>query len=57
MRPLSAINSAGSGPFRPLPWTARRAEARVIMEQYFDAMAQLGFSRQQAAELLREEES
>ena len=36
---------------------ARRAEARVIMEQYFDAMAQLGFSRQQAAELLREEES
>ena len=36
---------------------ARRAEARVIMEQYFDAMAQLGFSRHQAAELLREEES
>ena len=31
------------------------AEAGVIVEQYFEAMAELGFSRQEAVELLREE--
>ena len=34
---------------------ARRAEAGVIVNQYFDAMAELGFSRREAVELLREE--
>lgn len=33
---------------------ARRAEAGVIMNQYFEAMAELGFSRREAVELLRE---
>ena len=35
--------------------SARRAEAGVIVNQYFDAMAELGFSRREAVELLREE--
>ena len=35
--------------------SARRAEAGVIVNQYFDAMAGLGCSRREAVELLREE--
>jgi len=34
---------------------ARRAEAQVAINQYFDAMAELGYARVQAAELLKEE--
>lgn len=33
----------------------RGAEARVVIDQYFTAMAELGYSRQQAADRLREE--
>lgn len=33
----------------------REAEAQIVINQYFDAMAELGYSRQQAASLLREE--
>ena len=34
----------------------RRAEARTVIRQYLDAMAALGYSREQAASLLQEEE-
>ena len=34
----------------------RRAEAQAIIRQYLDAMAALGFTREQAASFLREEE-
>lgn len=33
----------------------RRAEAQVAVQQFFDAMAELGYSRQEAAELIGEE--
>lgn len=33
----------------------RRAQARVLIEHYYDAMAELGYSRTEAAELLKEE--
>ena len=33
----------------------RRAQARVVMDQYFNAMAELGYSPAEAAELLKEE--
>lgn len=34
---------------------ARRGEARAAMNRYFDAMAELGYTRPQAAALLKEE--
>ena len=34
---------------------ARAAEANVIIAQYFEAMAQLGYTRQEAGRLLEEE--
>ena len=34
----------------------RRAEARTVIRQYLDAMTALGYSREQAASLLQEEE-
>lgn len=33
----------------------RRAQARILIEHYYDAMAELGYSRTEAAELLKEE--
>ena len=33
----------------------RTAEAQIVINQYFDAMAELGYSQQEAALLLREE--
>ena len=33
----------------------RRAEAQVAVQQFFDAMVELGYSRQEAAELIGEE--
>lgn len=33
----------------------RRAEARTVIRQYLDAMSALGYSRERAAELLKEE--
>ena len=35
---------------------SRRAEARTVIRQYLDAMTALGYSREQAASLLQEEE-
>ena len=35
--------------------SVRQAQARVLIEQYYDAMAELGYSRTEAAELLKEE--
>ena len=34
---------------------ARAAEAGVVLEQYFEAMAQLGYTRREAAALVKEE--
>lgn len=34
---------------------ARLAEARVVMDQYFESMAELGYPRLQAAELIKED--
>lgn len=34
---------------------ARRGEARAVIGQYFDAMAELGYPRSEAAALLKEE--
>ncbi|MFQ9915053.1 MAG: GntR family transcriptional regulator [Flavonifractor plautii] len=33
----------------------RRAQARVLIEHYYDSMAELGYARTEAAELLKEE--
>ena len=33
----------------------RRAQARVLIEHYYDSMAELGYARNEAAELLKEE--
>lgn len=35
----------------------RKAQAQVIIQQYLDAMAELGYSGQEARTILREEES
>ena len=36
--------------------SVRSAQARVVIDQYFSAMAELGYTRQQAGALLKEEE-
>ena len=36
---------------------ARTAQARVIVQQYLDAMAELGYTRREAAALLEKEET
>ena len=36
---------------------ARRAQAQVVIRQYLDAMAELGYSHQEAGLLLQKEET
>lgn len=52
-----ADRTAGRRPAQRCPPSpaGRRAQARVLIEHYYDAMAELGYSRTEAAELLKEE--
>ena len=54
VRELAA--EAGVNPDTAMLDAVRRAEAHVVVNQYYHAMAELGYSQQEATAMLKEEE-